>query len=736
MPRLDLLQLRRGIASLWSSRNPTLADGELAWDKTANLLKIGDGTTNWNSLGYVGGLADGDKGDITVSASGATWTIDALAVTNAKINDVAFSKITTIGQGKLIGRHGAGTGTAQEIGIDGGLEFHGGNIRTSAITGDVSISAGGSTATIGNLAVTNAKINDVAWSKVTSTPTTLSGYGITDAITSAAVAAGYQPLDSDLTAIAALSTTSFGRGLLTETNASSIRTTLGLGINNSPSFSRVALNTGTLTTSFPAWDVTQTWNDAAVTFTALKANVTDTASNASSLLMDLQVGGSSRFSVRKDGATRVGPNAGSGFGEINFANRSSCLFTYGTDFGGQPLYISMPGGLNVVSGPLALGNPPQVELYVDSVNALAQRRTTNAQTFRIYNTTDSGTTNYERGKLEWSSNVFRIGTEKAGTGSARALELQTDGTTRLTIASSGNLQWTGSVFNFAVSDSGVIAPMGLTHSTSYDWFLLNSNGLKLASSGVIQFHSGVSTLGNPDVVLARDAANTLAQRNAGNAQTFRIYNTTDSGITNYERGKLEWSSNVFRIGTEKAGTGSARALELQTDGTTRLTIGTTGAVSSGTNNIGIGVGGFFNDGGGLGLSFAYSQSNPGFYFGSTRVLLYAGIFQLHGITSSFPAIKRNAAALNFRLADDSADCDITAAALTLSGNLTISTKDIVTDTTTGTKIGTATTQKIGFFNKSPVVQPAAVADATDAASVITQLNLLLGRMRDLGLIAT
>jgi hypothetical protein len=62
--------------------------------------------------------------------------------------------------------------------------------------------------------------------------------------------------------------------------------------------------------------------------------------------------------------------------------------------------------------------------------------------------------------------------------------------------------------------------------------------------------------------------------------------------------------------------------------------------------------------------------------------------------------------------------------------------DIAVGTTTGTKIGTATTQKLGFYNKAPVVQPAAVADATDAASAITQLNLLLSRMRDLGLIAT
>jgi hypothetical protein len=62
--------------------------------------------------------------------------------------------------------------------------------------------------------------------------------------------------------------------------------------------------------------------------------------------------------------------------------------------------------------------------------------------------------------------------------------------------------------------------------------------------------------------------------------------------------------------------------------------------------------------------------------------------------------------------------------------------NITVGTTTGTKIGTATTQKLGFYNATPVVQPVAVADATDAASAITQLNALLAHMRTLGLIAT
>jgi len=61
---------------------------------------------------------------------------------------------------------------------------------------------------------------------------------------------------------------------------------------------------------------------------------------------------------------------------------------------------------------------------------------------------------------------------------------------------------------------------------------------------------------------------------------------------------------------------------------------------------------------------------------------------------------------------------------------------ITVGTTTGTKIGTATTQKLGFYNATPVVQPTAVADATTAVDVITQLNALLAKLRTIGIIAT
>lgn len=63
-----------------------------------------------------------------------------------------------------------------------------------------------------------------------------------------------------------------------------------------------AATLATVTTDVNGLSLTQTWNNAAVTFTGVKLNFTSTASGASSLLIDLQLAGTSQWKVSKAGA--------------------------------------------------------------------------------------------------------------------------------------------------------------------------------------------------------------------------------------------------------------------------------------------------------------------------------------------------------------------------------------------------------------------------------------------------
>lgn len=142
----------------------------------------------YGSSGGGSGISDGDKGDITVSGTGAVWTIDNATITYAKIQNVSATD-------KVLGRSTAGAGVVEEIActaagralIDdadasaqrttlglGTLATQSGTFsgtssgtntgdQTITLTGDVTGSGTGSfAATIANDAVTYAKMQNVS----------------------------------------------------------------------------------------------------------------------------------------------------------------------------------------------------------------------------------------------------------------------------------------------------------------------------------------------------------------------------------------------------------------------------------------------------------------------------------------------------------------------------------------------------------------------------------------------
>lgn len=195
-----VIQLKRATAAEWATINPILQAGEVGYERDvpssvpastdtfsysdpafgSGAIKIGDGITPWRDLPY---LATSLR--VTGTSSYSLPTASASVLGGVKIG----SGISIDGSG-VISASGGGSytlpnATASTLGgviVGAGL---------AVASGTISVSYGSiaNTACQGN----DSRLSDSrtptahnqAWSTITATPTTLSGYGITDAVSSA-----------------------------------------------------------------------------------------------------------------------------------------------------------------------------------------------------------------------------------------------------------------------------------------------------------------------------------------------------------------------------------------------------------------------------------------------------------------------------------------------------------------------------------------------------------------------
>lgn len=263
-------------------------------------------------------------------------------------------------------------------------------------------------------------------------------------------------------------------------------------------------------------------------YTGIDLDITETATGSGDKnLMDLKVGGTSKFKVDNAGGLTTTGTAVLGNYDFNTAEtvgagQDNYILTYDNSSGKI--------GLEAAGG----GNPFDQDL-----------NTTDSPTFDDLTTTgDANISNSNTGKLTINGTTYGI--KRSGSGFGFLLNNQ---------------------HRFVMkTDRSAISGV-YSGSTPHYFGFTNTTHADTASSAV-------------DVRLQREAANHLAMVNGTNASTFSVSNTfTDA--SNYERGVLKWDSNILKFGTESAGTGSDRIVQFVGSGVSMPSIPTSDPASAG-----------------------------------------------------------------------------------------------------------------------------------------------------------
>jgi len=211
------------------------------------------------------------------------------------------------------------------------------------------------------------------------------------------------------------------------------------------------------------------------------------------------------------------------------------------------------------------------------------------------------------------------------------------------------------------------------------------SGSNAGSNFAIRAYSDAGTLLSTPFFIERATGN-VGIGTTTPASPFSIVNTIAlaAGATNPRIENIAYTINnsgaqtgtatgIFLNATETALNGQTHnLLDLQVGGVSKARIANDGSFNMSGNNFGI----ILNNGSANYLRIAYTSNDARFDCNNLVLVgitggAFTGLIKIGGVTSSFPAIKRNGAAIDFRLADDSAYCSINLLSINAVGNSTL-----------------------------------------------------------------
>jgi hypothetical protein len=475
------------------------------------------------------------------------------------------------------------------------------------------------------------------------------------------------------------------------------------------------------------------------------------------LIRDIDDAGSPNKSVTVSGITRALADGNATAPALAFAaDKNTGIYRVGTDSlavatnGTERLRIDNSGGATFKGGSIFIEatsdtNNAQISLGRPSSSSAGYIRYINSENALAFRTNGSG----EDVRID-SSGRLGIGTSApTGTLHVNSSALNTP---LLKLAYTGNSNNTGNILipievaqnttaggavtatTIKVTDTSTGGPFPSTKTLTGLHVDVSASTYGIKNAAIFAGGNvGIGTTGPQAIFHSKAGATTSAGIFESTSASGSFLSFADTGTNSYTRVQVGSVGNELVLRTNDQE-------RCRVDNSGRLLVGTSTASATATQILQGNSGAASGNGK---LIFARGTTSPADGFGLGEIA-FSDSSHSSSVTilaardgGTWTSETSQPTRLVFSTTSNSASSPTERLRITSAGVLQIADAgNITVGTTTGTKIGTATTQKLGFYNATPVVQPTAVADATDAATVITQLNDLLAKLRTLGIIAT